>query len=256
MAPDAGTPAAERIEPVWAIVTSRMGSSRLPGKSMAVLAGRPSLAHILARLGSLAQVEGVLVATTDRPEDDVIRDCALEAGARCFRGSSEDVLSRVHGAAHSVDARTIVLITGDCPMIDPAVVAHVIDEYRRVRPDYASSVLTEVLTYPAGHSCEVFSRAVLDDVHGRTTDASDREHVTLHIYRHPERYRLHSVEAKGDEARPDLWLSLDTAADLNGISAIFDALAGDNPLFGYREVLAFLASHPEVADLNRANGRR
>lgn len=248
--------AVETVEPVWAVVTSRMGSSRLPGKSMAVLAGRPSLAHIVARLESVPQVAGVLVATTDHPEDNVISDCAEEVGARCFRGSSEDVLSRVHAAAHSVDARTIVLITGDCPMIDPAVVARVIEEYRRERPDYASSVLTEVLTYPAGHSCEVFPRAVLDDVHERTAHPADREHVTLHIYHHPERYRLHSVEATGDEVRPDLWLALDTDYDLSGVSAIFDALAPRNPLFGYREVLAFLASHPELAELNRANARR
>jgi spore coat polysaccharide biosynthesis protein SpsF len=244
------------VEPIWAIVTARMGSTRLPGKSMAVLAGRPSLAHIVARLRSVPQLSDVVVATTDREEDDVICECAEQTGARCFRGSSEDVLSRVHGAAHSVDARTVVLITGDCPMIDPAVVSRVIEEYRRERPDYASSVLTEDLTYPAGHSCEIFPRAVLDDIDKRTVDPTDREHVTLHVYRHPARYRLYSIEATGDEVRPDLWLSLDNDSDLSGISAIFDALAPLNPLFGYRDVLAYLADHPEVAEMNRADGRR
>ncbi len=143
----------------------------------------------------MPQVDGVVVATTTLPEDDVIRDCAEREGVGCFRGSSSDVLSRVHDAAESFDARTVVLITGDCPMIDPAVVSRVVDEYRRERPDYASSVLTEVLTYAAGQSCEVFGREVLEDVHERTSDPGDREHVTVHIYRHPGRYRLHSVEA-------------------------------------------------------------
>jgi spore coat polysaccharide biosynthesis protein SpsF len=223
---------------------------------MAMLAGRPSLAQIVTRLKTVPQLAGVVVATTDGPDDDLIADCAVESGAHLHRGSSEDVLSRVHGAAHSVDARTLVLITGDCPMIDPAVVSRVIEEYRREGPDYASSVLSDVLTYPAGHSCEVFARTVLDDVAERTSDPADREHVTLHIYRHPERYRLLSVEATGDENRPDLWLSLDTHYDLQGISAIFDALAPRNPLFGYREVLAFLEENPDVAELNRSNGRR
>ena len=249
-------PSRDGVEPVWAVVTARMSSSRKPGKSMAMLAGRPALAHIVARLRSVPGVTGVVVATSLQDEDEPIRRCARELGTPCYAGDLDDVLGRVAGAARSVGAETVVLITGDCPMIDPAVVSRVIEAFRRERPDYASSVLTEVLTYPAGQSCEVLSTQRLVDIEGETQDPLDREHVTTHFYNNPDRNRLLSVEATGDEVRPDLWLSLDTEQDYRGITAIFDQLYAQNPLFGYREVLALINRRPELGDLNQARGRR
>jgi spore coat polysaccharide biosynthesis protein SpsF len=244
------------MRPVWAVVTARMSSTRKPGKSMAMLAGRPSLAHIIARLKQVPGIDGVVVATSERDDDERIRRCALANGARLHAGSLDDVLGRVADAVRGVDAETVVLITGDCPMIDPAVVERVVDAYRRERPDYASSVLTQVLTYPAGHSCEVFAAEALLSIEASTRDPVDREHVTTHFYRNPDRYTLLSVEAEGDEVRPDLWLSLDTEDDYRGISAIFDELHDDSPVFGYREVLELLADRPDLTELNRAHDRR
>lgn len=222
---------------------------------MADLAGRPALRHIIDRLRAVEGLDGVVVATTDLPEDAPIRDCARDAGVPCYSGSSEDVLGRTLAAARSVGARTIVQITGDCPMIDPAVTARVLSAYRDVRPDYASNVLSDPLTYPGGLDTEVFSTELLDEVDRLTSAPEDREHVSLYIYRHPERYRLHSVEATGDERRPDLWFSLDTPQDYAGIRAVFEALYPANPLFSFRDVLSYLEDHPEVAELNSAGAR-
>ena len=229
-----------------------MGSSRLPGKTMAELVGRPSLAHIVDRLNRAAELDGVVVATTDRGEDDPIRVCAAAAGVPCFSGSPDDVLGRTLAAARSVRARTIVQITGDCPLIDPAVVDRVIARYRDERPDYAANVLGDRLTFPAGLSVEVFGTRLLSEVDTLTADSRDREHVSLFIYEHPERYRLLEVEATGDERRPDLWLTLDTEDDLRGIRAIYEALFPSNPHFGYREILDLVARRPEIAALNRS----
>ena len=239
------------VEPVWAIVASRMGSSRLRGKTMAELAGLPSLGHILERLRRVPALDGVLVATTEGPEDNPIRDLASGAGIPCYSGSATDVLGRTLGAARKAGARTIVQVTGDCPLIDPEIVGRVIGAYGTRRPDYAANVIGEHRTFPAGLSVEVFATELLAEVDGVTSDPRDREHVSIYIYEHPERYRLIEVEAEGDERRPDLWLTLDTAADLEGIRAIFDALYPVNPEFGYRDILRLLEQNPRIAELNR-----
>jgi spore coat polysaccharide biosynthesis protein SpsF len=218
---------------------------------MSELAGRPSLAHIVDRLRRVPALDGVVIATTDREEDEPIRDCAAAASVACFSGSSEDVLGRTLAAARSVEARTIVQVTGDCPLIDPGIVGRVIEAYRVEQPDYAANVIGERLTFPAGLSVEVFATDLLARVEELTTDARDREHASIFIYEHPERYRLLEVEATGDERRPDLWLTLDLAEDLRGIRAIYDALYPSNPEFGYRDILDLLDDNPEIAALNR-----
>lgn len=242
--------------PVWAVVTARMSSTRLPGKSMATLAGRPALVHLLDRLRAVPGLDGTLVATSDRDDDEPIRRVAVEAGVPCAAGSLDDVLARVAGAVRELGARTVVLATGDCPMLDPAIVQRVLDEYIASDVDYASSVLTEVLTYPAGHSVEVFRADLLDEIDRTATTPEEREHVTAAFYRRVGRYRLLPVEAPPEEARSDIWLCIDTADDYRGISAIFNELYDDDPLFGYRDVLALLERHPALVAMNASNGRR
>lgn len=233
---------------IWAVVAARVGSSRMPGKTLAPLAGSPALAHIIRRLRRSRFLDGVVVATTTSLSDDPIRACALAEGARAFSGSSEDVLNRTLKAAESVGADGIVQVTGDCPLIDVAVCDTVIERFLEAAPDYASNGLTQ--TYPRGMDVEVFPTAVLRDVASRTTDPADREHVTIWIYEHPERYRLLNVEAPPHQRRPALRLTLDTPEDHALISALYDALHPRDPTFGLDAVLAYLERHPELATLN------
>lgn len=233
---------------IWGIVAARMGSSRMPGKSLAPLAGSPSLAHIIRRLRRSRFLDGVAVATTESAGDDAIRACAAAEGAPAFSGSADDVLDRTLRAARFVGASLIVQVTGDCPLIDPAVVDRAIELFLREKPDYASNGMTE--TYPNGMGVEVFPTSVLAEVSGLTVDPADREHVTLYIYEHPERYRIQSVEAPPQHARPDLRLTLDTREDYAVISALYDALYPRDPFFGLDATIAHLDRHPEIAALN------
>ncbi len=228
----------------WAVVAARMGSSRMAGKSMAVLAGRPSLAHIVARLRRSRHLDGIVVATPEGEENDPIRACARAEGVPCFSGSEDDVLGRTLGAARSVGAGVIVQVTGDCPLADPRIVDRVIEAYRDARPDYASNCL--VRSYPDGMDVEVFATAVLAEADRATTDPAAREHVSLYIYGHPERYRLLNVPAPPEHTWPELRLTLDTPEDYRVIGAIYDALHAGNPAFGLPETLAWLRAHPEI----------
>ena len=227
-----------------------MGSSRLPGKTMADLAGKPSLRHILDRLRRVPSLEGIVVATTTDPGDDPIRACAEEAGVPAYSGSAEDVLGRTLEAVESVGAATIVQVTGDCPLVEPSVVEEAVAIYREERPDYVSTVL-DGETFPVGLDVEVFSTALLRKVDAATSYPYDREHVSTFIYGQPERYHLRKVEAEGGRRRPDLRLTLDTEDDLHVIRAVYEALWPENPCFSIDDVIEFLDRHPELAQRNQ-----
>lgn len=237
-------------QPIWAVVPGRMNSSRMRGKTMAELAGRPSLAHIIERLRRVPSLDGIVIATTTEPEDEVICACARAAGVPVYRGSSEDVLARTLKAATWVGAATIVSVAGDCPLTDPTIVQSAIDEYRRHRPDYAT-INPDGYKYPIGISVEVFPTGLLELVEREALEPRDREHVTLFIYEHPERFRLFGVPPSERHYRPDLRLTLDTSEDYKLIAALYDALYDSDPCFGLDAVLDYLDSHPELADINR-----
>lgn len=237
-----------RRGPIWAVVAARMTSSRLPGKVLLPLAGRPALAHLIARLRRSRYLDGVVIATAAHAANDPIRACAAAAHVPVFSGSEDDVLDRTLQAAQSVGAEVIVQVTGDCPLIDPAVVDRAIDAYLQHRPDYACNRLPE--TYPNGLDTEVFATALLAEVATVTDDPPDREHVSLYLYEHPERYTLLNVPAPPGHHWPGLRLTLDTWEDYQVIRAIFDALFPANPDFGLTEILDWLRAHPQWVLVN------
>ena len=119
------------VDEAVALIQARLGSSRLPGKVLLPLAGRPVLAHVVERCRATPGVEGVVVATTEAAEDDAVAACARAWGAEVFRGSAEDVLGRFAAAAQVFPARDYVRITADCPLTDPQIVAAVLAQRRR-----------------------------------------------------------------------------------------------------------------------------
>jgi spore coat polysaccharide biosynthesis protein SpsF len=237
-------------ESCWAVVPARMGSSRLPGKSMALLAGRPSLAHIVARLQAVPAIDGVILATSEGAADDVIQECALDAGAECFRGSEDDVLGRTAGAVRACGAADVVNATGDNPLIDPALTALCIDAYRDAAADYAHNRAAGS-KLPTGVDIEVFRASALFEIERERHEERVREHVTLPFYEAGGRYATAHVPEPAELARPGLRLTLDTQEDLELIGAIYDALYPVDPLFGLERVLQFLDAHPELAEINR-----
>jgi spore coat polysaccharide biosynthesis protein SpsF len=208
-----------------------MGSSRLPGKVLAEVGGRPMLEFLLARLRPLGA--RVVVATSDLPGDDPVAECAEAAGVPVVRADEQDVLGRFLAAVEAHPASTVIRITGDCPLTDPAVVADVVALRRRRGADYATNVLPR--TFPKGLDVEVCRTAALRAAGESATDPAEREHVTPFLYRHPERFvlaNLRSGERLGDER----W-TVDTSEDLEFVRDLVDRL--ENPLTaGWREILA------------------
>ena len=231
-----------------ATVEARMSSSRLPGKVLLPLAGKPALERLVERARRAKKIEDVVIATTVNPQDDPIVDWARKAGVSVFRGSEEDVLLRVLEAARAFKGEVIVELTGDCPLLDPAHIDELVGFWEESGLDYVSNTLER--TYPRGFDTQVFARSVLEEVDRLTQDPADRENVSLYIYEHPQRYKLGGNTAPPELYGPDIRICTDTREDYEVIGRIYDALYPNNPAFGAREIMDYLRAHPEVAAIN------
>lgn len=230
-------------------IEARMTSSRLPGKVMLPANGKPMLEHLVSRLKQVKSIQEIVLATTVNQTDDCLAEFAAQRKIKCFRGSEDDVMARVIGAAESVDTDIIVGITGDCPIIDPLIVGQTIQMYLYNDGDYVSN--GHIRSYPDGMDSQVFSLEVLKRSAAMTTDPLDREHVTLHICNHPELFRHIYLVAPADQYWPELGLTLDEEKDYRLLKKIIEYFGGGKPYFSCREVIELLKSKPEWAAINK-----
>lgn len=230
------------------IVQARMGSTRLPGKVLKPVLGKPLLAYQVERLQRVKLADAVVLATTINDVDHLLVDFAQAHNLPCHRGSEEDVLSRYRGAAEEVGADVIVRVTADCPLIDPAVIDEVINAFVKAQPDcdYASNTLRR--TYPRGMDCEVFGRKTLEIAYAEAVEPAHREHVTPFMYQNPDRFVLRSVEYESDHS--DHRWTVDTVEDLALVSLILEHLYPENPCFTLEDCLSLLAQHPDWSRIN------
>lgn len=233
---------------VVAIVQARMTSTRLPGKVLAPIAGRPMLARVIERLERARRLSGVWVACTAGAADDGVADLARQLGAGVFRGPEEDVLTRFVGAARAAAAEVVVRITADCPLIMPEVVdrvvADLVDHPRSA--DYAANVLRR--TYPRGLDAEALFIDSLLRADRYASTPEEREHVTLAIRRDPRRFARISVE-DSDDASSLRW-TVDTALDLEHLNRLYRVAGIDSARPGYRDLVALCRSEPDLWHLD------
>jgi spore coat polysaccharide biosynthesis protein SpsF len=227
------------------VVQARMTSTRLPGKVLADIAGRPMLAQRIRRLRQCRRADEILIATTTNPTDDPIIELARREATGWFRGSEHDVLARFVGAARQTQADVIVRVTADCPLIDPQVTDWVVDELvsHAAECDYASNVLQR--TYPRGLDVEALFWDTLLRIDRLARSQAAREHVTI-VPRseRPELFLCRSVV--DDQNNADLRWTVDTAADLQFIRALYAALDMGRRIITYPEILAYVRANPAL----------
>jgi len=229
-----------------AIIQARMGSTRLPGKALADIEGKPMLEHVVGRVRRMARLSEVVVATTRSPQDEPIVNTCDGIGVRVFRGSEQDVLDRYWQACRSFEADGVVRISSDCPLIDPGESTRVADAFLAQAPDFAANDLKP--SYPVGLGTEVMTTAALETAWREAKQPYERQHVAPYIYQHPERFRLVNVAAPSDHS--DLRWTVDTAQDLDFVRAVYARLGG-NGMFDWHAVLDLLAREPALLELNR-----
>lgn len=248
-----------------AIIQARMGSSRLPGKVLLDIGGRPMLAWVVERVRRAGLLDGLVVATSTEVRDDSVAAFCRERDYPCHRGSMQDVLDRYYQAARESGAGTIVRITADCPLSDPQLVDLTVDEFRRAGVDFAANRLPPPWrrTYPIGLDVEVCTFAALERAWKEADQPFQREHVMPYFYEGLPAEALSSTMSSSalsprgfgvllvnhDPDYGSLRWAVDTAEDLElirRVCASFDARDD----FTWQDVLALFERQPDLAKMN------
>ncbi len=235
------------LDRVVGVVQARMASTRLPGKILSNIDGKPLLWHVVSRAKAARSLDAVVVATSLNPSDDPVEDFCITHNIPVFRGSETDVLERFMGAATKLEATAVVRLTGDCPLLDPDVIDQVVATYRKGEWDYVTNTLT--YTYPDGLDVEAFSFDALKTSAESAKLLSEREHVTPFI-RHSGRFRLKNVEAPHQRGKGLRW-TVDDAADLELVREFYNRLSSlKGPLFRWEDVMDLLDKSPQLKEFN------
>jgi spore coat polysaccharide biosynthesis protein SpsF len=234
------------VNPV-AIVQARLGSTRLPGKVLLPLAGKPLLFHVVDRLRQTPGLAGVVVATTDQPGDTPLREFLRAEEIPFFTGNEQDVLDRYYRAAEQFAADPIVRVTADCPLIDPNIVGRALRLYLEGegRLQYIGF---DGKSFPDGLDVEVVSRAALAAAGRAAILPAEREHVTPFIWKQP--YRFPQDKVTNDRDLSTQRWTVDEPADYELVKRIYDALYRPGRAFGMQAVLDFLSGHADLLALN------
>jgi spore coat polysaccharide biosynthesis protein SpsF len=236
-----------------ATIEARMNSSRLPGKVLLPAGGVPMLKHLVTRLQAVPSIQEIVLACTENKTDDPLADFALQEGIECYRGSEDDVMLRVIGAAESVQAEVVVEITGDCPIIDPQIIEQTIGMFQVNQADYVSNA--HIRSYPDGMDTQVFMLETLKRSAAITDDPLDHEHVTLHIRNHPELFSHIHLVAPPELHWPELGLTLDERGDYLLLKKIIEYFDSD-PLFSCRDIIQLLRKKSDWLKLNEKVERK
>ncbi|MFA4876155.1 MAG: glycosyltransferase family protein [Methanoregula sp.] len=233
---------------IIAIVQARMGSTRLPGKVMMNLIGKPMLFHELSRIVRSKRISSLVVATTTSPSDDCIVNLCIEHDWHVFRGSEPDVLDRYYQCAKQFDADIIIRLTADCPLIEPTIIDKVVGEFIHKYPnvDYVSNFIPR-RTFPRGLDTEVMSFSALEHSWINDTNPALREHVTQFILRNPDKFKVEGVMNNYDVSH--LRWTVDTKEDFQLINEIY-SFFGNNQ-FSWYDALELMDKKPELQLINQ-----
>jgi spore coat polysaccharide biosynthesis protein SpsF len=234
---------------VIAIIQARMASSRLPGKVLLDIGGKPMLCRVVERARRAQSLRQVVVATTTDPSDDAVERLCRECGYPCYRGSVQDVLDRYYQAARLHSAGIVVRITADCPVIDPELIDAVVNALISFRYDFVANRLPPPWgrTYPIGLDVEVCTFAGLETGWHEARLPHQREHVMPFFYDNPERFRIHLLNHDADLSA--LRWTVDTAEDLELMRQVYARFDGRDD-FSWLEVLKLFEREPELAQIN------
>ncbi len=229
------------------IIEARMTSSRLPGKVLLDLSGKPSVLRQIERIQRSRFIDGIIVATTVNSEDDSLVEVLDKEQIPYYRGSEDDVLGRVAEAADYFNLDAIVEITGDCPLVDIHESDRVIERYLQGGYDLVSNNLLR--SYPIGMDTIIMSNRVLQESAQSTSDPVHREHVCMYLYEHPFDYQFSNIEAPPFLRDPKLRMTLDTREDYEFISKMYEILYPIKPDFDLYDMMKLLNNQPTLREI-------
>lgn len=243
---------------VIASIQARMASSRLPGKVLKEICGKPMLWWQIERLKVSRLLDDVIVATTLNPADDTIVEFCQKYKVKYYRGSEHDVLNRIASLIRECKVDVHVECFGDSPLVDPRVIDAIVGFYLKHQKQYdfvSNSIRT---TYPPGQEVLVYRGTALIEADGFVkADDPLREHVSIHITQHKEKFKLFNIEAPPRYHHPDIYLEVDTPEDLELMTNIITHFKNKGEeVFSLKQILDYLACRKDLIEINRRVTRR
>ena len=236
---------------ILAILQARLSSSRLPGKVLKPIMNKPMLAYQLERLARCKNIDQLIVATSDHPEDLAIADLCQELSVPCFHGPLEDVLARFYLAAENYQPTHIVRLTGDCPLADPELIDDLISYHVQGGYDYSSNC--HVHTFPDGLDAEILTYQSLKTIYQQAQTPAEHEHVTYYVHQHKADFNIGLLSRTPSLAH--LRWTVDEPADFELVKHIYERLYPLNPNFSTNDILSLIEREPELATLNTHHQR-
>jgi spore coat polysaccharide biosynthesis protein SpsF len=228
-----------------------MGSTRLPGKVLLPLAGKPLLVRMFERVAAAKHSGTIVIAVTEEKLDDKLVDLCNANRIRCFRGHSNDLLDRHYKAAAKYNANVVVKIPSDCPLIDPVVIDKVIMYYinNQDKFDFVSNL--HPATFPDGNDVEVMRFDALKTAWENAEKPLEREHTTPFIWENPDKFRIGNVlwEAGMDYSMTHRF-TIDYKEDYDFIKSVYNELYSEKKMFSLIDILTLLKEKPEIKKMN------
>jgi spore coat polysaccharide biosynthesis protein SpsF (cytidylyltransferase family) len=231
---------------VIAGIQARMGSTRLPGKSLMDLGGKAMIHWVIDRVKRASQIDEVWLLTTTNPEDDALA-AAVEAKVNILRGDSQDVRSRYELLIQKTGASLVFRITGDCPFVDWILLDALFELRQREDADY-SHILGQPYyqpSYPNGFNAELFTKDAFHKIVQLGTTVADKEHVTPPVDTFIEQFKIARLAPCQELSRPQWKLSVDTKDELNLVRLIVNCLGVNAENASVKDIIAVLDTHPE-----------
>jgi len=232
---------------IIAIIQARTSSTRLPNKVLKTIVGKPMLQLQIERVKQSKLIEKVIVATSINSEDNAIEKLCQQLNTSCFRGELNDVLARYYYCAIQEKAEHIVRLTGDCPLIDAAIIDQVIRLHLDNKSDYTSNC--RIPRLPDGLDVEIFTLSALKQSFQQAKKPSEREHVTLFMRNHAELFKQSDFQYNQDLSHYR-W-TVDEPEDFEFISEVYQYLYPKKTNFTIQDILLLLKHHPELTKMNQ-----
>ena len=231
---------------ILGVLQARTSSSRLPGKVLKKIIGKPMILHQIERIFKSKKIDKLIIATSINKDDDPLELLAKEIDIDCYRGNLDNVLDRFYKAAISYHPTHIVRLTGDCPLTDPEVIDQTISFYLKGNFDYVSNSLEA--TFPDGLDIEIFSFRSLKEAYEEAKLPSQLEHVTPFINRQTERFKVGIYKHSSNLSH--LRWTVDEPEDFQFVTEIYRALYPKTPDFKIEDILNLLDRNPDLLLIN------
>jgi spore coat polysaccharide biosynthesis protein SpsF (cytidylyltransferase family) len=238
-----------------AIIQARMGSTRLPKKTMMRIQNKPLLYYTIKQAQASTKISKIIIATTTLPEDQEIVDFAKSLGLKYYCGEPLDVLDRFYQCAKKFSIDNIVRVTPDDPFVDPCIIDNVIEKFETDNFDYVSNSISKendvwnhnLNGFPYGLAVEVISFTALEQAWKNSTKPSEREHVSPYIINNPQLFKLDSIKNSQDFS--DIRLTVDHKEDFDLAEKIINHFQS-NEIFKMEKIVKFIRENPSLKKIN------